>query len=132
MSVVIPYLRVNNAIELIKLYKKVFDSKVIGEILYLDQVKGFEQHKGKIGHAELRIGDSLVYLCDQLKDTSSDSDKIHFIYEMKSQEKLYRSFKLLKEEGTVYHEPKELEWCEISCFVKDKFGIEWSLYYNRK
>jgi PhnB protein len=52
-----PYLAVDDAAEAIEFYKKAFGAKERGRM---------EAPGGKIGHAELEIGDSLVMLSDAL------------------------------------------------------------------
>ncbi|RDI39066.1 VOC family protein [Aquicella lusitana] len=51
-----PYLIVNNAAKAIEFYKKLFDAK---EVMRMDQPDG------KVGHAELRIGDAKIMLADE-------------------------------------------------------------------
>jgi PhnB protein len=53
---VIPYLVVNNAAKAMEFYKKIFAAK---------EVMRMEQPDGKIGHAELKIGDSKIMLADE-------------------------------------------------------------------
>jgi PhnB protein len=55
---VIPYLVVNDGAGAIEFYKKVFDAT---------EVMRFED-KGKIGHAELRIGGGIFMLADEYPD----------------------------------------------------------------
>lgn len=52
-----PYLTVNDAARAIEFYKRAFGAK---EIMRMDGPPG------KIGHAELRIGDSVVMLADEI------------------------------------------------------------------
>lgn len=53
-----PYLIVNNAAKAIEFYKGVFDAR---EVMRFD-------HEGKIGHAEIKIGDSVIMLADEYPD----------------------------------------------------------------
>ena len=59
---VTPYLVVNNATGAIDFYKRAFGAK---EIMRMDGPPG------KIGHAELRIGDSVIMLADEMPGTST-------------------------------------------------------------
>ena len=53
----LPYLSVANAREAIAWYVDVFGASLVGEI--------FEMDDGRIGHAELQIGDGVLYLADE-------------------------------------------------------------------
>ena len=54
----IPYLSVSNASEAIAFYKKAFGAT---ETLCI-------AHEGKVGHAELAIGEARIMLCDEFPD----------------------------------------------------------------
>ena len=53
----LPYLSVANAREAIAWYTDVFGATVVGEM--------YEMDDGRIGHAELQIGDGVLYLADE-------------------------------------------------------------------
>lgn len=63
-NTVTPYLAVDDAAEAIDYYEKAFGAKERGRM---------EAPGGKIGHAELEIGDSLVMLSDALPQFSTKS-----------------------------------------------------------
>jgi PhnB protein len=63
---VTPYLAVDDAAEAIEYYKKAFGAK--------ERVR-MDTPDGKIGHAELEIGDSLVMLSDPLPQASTKPPK---------------------------------------------------------
>jgi PhnB protein len=63
-STVTPYLAVDNAAEAIEYYERAFGAKERGRM---------EAPGGKIGHAEVEIGDSLVMLSDALPQFSTKS-----------------------------------------------------------
>ena len=68
---VTPYLMVSNAVEAIEFYKKAFGAK---------EVMRFNGPNGKIGHAELQIGDSKVMLSDMMgvnQNSVSSNISIH-------------------------------------------------------
>lgn len=56
-SAALPYLAVANAREAIAWYRDAFGASVVGET--------YEMDDGRIGHAELRIGDGVLYLSDE-------------------------------------------------------------------
>ncbi len=53
---VMPYLIVNGAAKAIEFYKKVFGAK---------EIMRMADHEGRVGHAELQIGDSRICLADE-------------------------------------------------------------------
>lgn len=61
---VTPYLIMNNAADAIEFYKKIFSAK---ESMRMDQPGG------KIGHAELKIGDSKIMLADECPEMNARS-----------------------------------------------------------
>jgi PhnB protein len=63
---VTPYLAVDDAAEAIEFYKKAFGAKERGRM---------DAPDGKIGHAELEIGDSLVMLSDPFPQSSTRPPK---------------------------------------------------------
>lgn len=60
---VTPYLIVNNAAKAIDFYKKVFGAKEIARM----------EHSGKVGHAELKIGDAKIMLADEYPEMGARS-----------------------------------------------------------
>jgi PhnB protein len=63
---VTPYLVLDNAAQAIEYYKRAFGAK---EIVRMDGPPG------KIGHAELKIGDSMLMLADEMPGSSGRSPK---------------------------------------------------------
>lgn len=61
---VIPYLFVSNAKKAIEFYKKAFGAK---------EMMRMEQPAGKIGHAELKIGDARIMLSDECLEMNARS-----------------------------------------------------------
>jgi PhnB protein len=61
-----PYLIVNGAAQAIEFYKKAFGAT---ELLRMPQPGG------KIGHAEIKIGDSIIMLADEFPDVSARSPR---------------------------------------------------------
>jgi PhnB protein len=61
-----PYLVVDNAVAAIDFYKKAFGAK---EVMRMDAPGG------KVGHAEIKIGDSLIMLADEMPGSGNRSPK---------------------------------------------------------
>lgn len=132
MSEAIPYLMLHNALEAIEFYKTVFKAKEINETLFLDQFTGNSNHKEKVAHATILIGETRFFIADIVEQECLFGDQVHFVLEMDSLDILKTTFNKLAKEGTVLHDLKEMHWCALSGFVKDKFGISWSLYFGHK
>jgi PhnB protein len=65
---VTPYLIINGAAKAIEFYKKAFGAKVSLRM---------EQPKGRIGHAELKIGDSKIMLADEWPELQARGPKAY-------------------------------------------------------
>jgi PhnB protein len=61
---VTPYLTIKGAAKALDFYEKVFGAK---------EIKRIETPDGKIGHAELQIGDSMIMLADEFPDMGNKS-----------------------------------------------------------
>jgi PhnB protein len=119
---VTPYLAVDDAAEAIEFYKKVFGAKERGRM---------EAPGGKIGHAELEIGDSVVMLSDALpqfstrppKDLGGTSVSV-FMYV----EDVDAVVKQAVDAGaTVTMEIADQFWGDRFGSVQDPFGHLWSI-----
>jgi PhnB protein len=117
-----PYLAVDGAAEAIEYYKKAFGAKERGRM----DVPG-----GKIGHAELEIGDSLVMLSDALPQFSTRSPKelggtsvsVHMYVE-----DVDAVVKQAIEAGaTVTAEVADQFWGDRFGIVQDPFGHQWTI-----
>jgi PhnB protein len=63
-----PYLIINDATAAIAFYKKVFGAK---------EVVRMEHSNGKVGHAELKIGDAKIMLADECSDMDTRSPQAY-------------------------------------------------------
>jgi PhnB protein len=119
---VTPYLAVDDAAEAIEYYKKAFGAK--------ERVR-MEAPGGKIGHAELEIGDSLVMLSDALPQFSTRPPKelggtsvSVFMYA----EDVDAVVKQAVDAGaTITMEVADQFWGDRFGSVQDPFGHLWSI-----
>lgn len=117
-----PYLTLDNASEAIEFYKRAFGAK--------EQMR-MEAPGGKIGHAQLEIGDSIVMLSDAFGQSSVKSPKELggttggvFLYV----EDVDAVFKQAVEAGaTVEMEVGDQFWGDRFGSVTDPFGHHWSI-----
>ena len=129
----IPYLSfAGNCEEALKLYKDLFK----GEIVYLQRFKDAPDlkispdYEEKIMHAQLQIGDSVLYLSDTFEGgTLAKGSRVSLNINFDSAEEQRRVYDALKEGGVVEMELAETFWNSIYASVVDRFGIPWSLDY---
>lgn len=115
-----PYMGIDKAGEAIEFYKKAFGAT---------QVMRLDMPDGRVGHAELRIGDSSLMLgtpCDQMALRNPDehtSIGLHLYVE-----DVDAQFQRAVDAGaTVVSEPKDQFYGDRSASVKDPFGHLWFL-----
>ena len=115
-----PYMGIDKAGEAIAFYKKAFGAT---------QVMRLDMPDGRVGHAELRIGDSSLMLgtpCDQMALCNPDehtSIGLHLYVE-----DVDAQFQRAVDAGaTVVSEPKDQFYGDRSASVKDPFGHLWFL-----
>ncbi|QDT27773.1 Glyoxalase-like domain protein [Gimesia panareensis] len=110
---VTPYLLVEGAAKLIEFVALVFDAKT--ELI--------SYHDDKIGHASLRIGDSMLELADACEEWGATSAALHiYVPDVDS------TFQKALEAGaTCQREPADQFYGERSASVKDPFGIQWHI-----
>ena len=119
---VTPYLAVDGAAEAIEYYKKVFGAKERARM---------EAPDGKIGHAELEIGDSLVMLSDPFPQATTRSPKelggttaSVFMY-VKDVDAVVKQ--AVDAGATVTMEVADQFWGDRFGTVQDPFGHLWSI-----
>jgi PhnB protein len=119
---VTPYLTVDDAVKAIEYYKKAFGAK--------ERVR-MDTPDGKIGHAELEIGDSLVMLSDPFPQASTQPPKelggtsaSVFLY-VEDVDAVVK--KAVDAGATVTMEVADQFWGDRFGSVQDPFGHVWSI-----
>jgi PhnB protein len=117
-----PYLAVDDAAEALEYYKKAFDAKERGRM---------EAPDGKIGHAEIQIGDSLVMLSDPFPQASTRTPKelggttaSVFLYVEDVDAFVQRA---VDAGATVSMEVADQFWGDRFGTITDPFGHSWSV-----
>jgi PhnB protein len=117
-----PYLAVDDAAEAIEYYKKAFGAK--------ERVR-MDAPEGKIGHAELEIGDSLVMLSDPFPQATTRTPKelggtsaSVFLYVEDVDAVVQRA---TEEGGTITREVADQFWGDRFGAVTDPFGHVWTI-----
>lgn len=117
---VTPYMGIDNAAEAIEFYQKAFGAK---------QVMRLDMPDGKVGHAELRIGDSAIMLGSPCADMALRNPAEHtsvglhlYVNDVDAQ------YQQAIEAGALsVSEPKDQFYGDRSASVKDPFGHLWFL-----
>lgn len=119
-----PHLVVRNASEAIDFYVKAFGAEVVYRMA---------MPNGAIGHAELKIGDSLLYLADEFPDhnclsplglgITSSPVSIHLYVEDAE-----ATFKQATDAGATATMPvQKMFWGDLFGKLRDPYGHEWSI-----
>lgn len=117
-----PYLAVDDAAEAIEYYKKAFGAKERGRM---------EAPGGKIGHAELEVGDSLVMLSDALPQFSTrpptelGGTSVSVFMYVEDVDAVVKQ--AVDAGGTVTIEVADQFWGDRFGTVQDPFGHLWSI-----
>ena len=118
----IPYLAVDNAAKAIEYYKKAFAAKERARM---------DGPEGKIGHAELEIGDSVVMLADPFPDASttppSDAYSTTASIVMYVEDVDAVVTKAVDEGATIIEDVEDKFWGDRFGTIKDPFGHVWSI-----
>ena len=111
---VTPYLIVDGASKLIEFTKKAFNAE------QRDFVPGAD---GKIAHAEVKIGDSIVMLADSSPQYKSIPSMLYVYVE--DVDSVYK--KALAAGGTSVEEPNTKFYGDRNAAVRDEFGNHWGI-----
>lgn len=132
---VIPYLSFEgNGEEAIEYYKKVFDAEIIYMMRYseAEQMPVSEDYKNKLLHAQLKIGNNLIYISDAMENekiTFGNHIDVNINFDdPETLEKVYAYFE--KEAKVIHMELQDTFWQAKFASLVDKFGIGWSLNYS--
>jgi len=124
---VTPYLVVHDAAKAIDFYKRAFDAT---------EVHRMQGPDGKIGHAELRIGDSIVMLADEMSGMDTRSPQSLngtsaglFIY-TRDVDAAYNKATAAGAKAT--QPPADMFWGDRYGKLTDPFGHSWSLATHKE
>lgn len=109
---VIPYLHVNGAAKLIAFMKEVFDAQ---------EIAFYPRPDGTVGHAAVRIGDSVVELADGGQDWPAMPCALQ-VYVPDADAVYHRA---LKAGATSLVEPATQFYGDRTASVRDSFGNNW-------
>lgn len=124
---VTPYLTVNDAARALEFYKRAFGAQ---EVMRMDGPGG------KIGHAEIRVGDSLIMIADEMPGSSIRSPQSLggttggvFLY-VDDVDAVYRQAVAAGAESEA--QPTDMFWGDRYGRLKDPFGHSWSVATHKE
>lgn len=124
---VTPYLTVHNAAQAIDFYKAAFDATELNRMA---------ASHGKIAHAELKIGDSVIMLADEMPGSDCRSPQALggtscgvFLY-VKDVDAVYNKAVAAGAKSTM--PPADMFWGDRYGKVADPFGHSWSLATHKE
>jgi PhnB protein len=124
---VTPYLTVNDAARAIDFYKRAFGAQ---------ETVRMQGPPGKIGHAELKIGDSIVMLADEMPGSGSRSPQslggstVNIFLYVKDVDS---AFKQAVNAGAKVEAPlADMFWGDRYGKLSDPFGHSWSLATHKE
>lgn len=115
----------NNAAEVIKTYKEVFNARVINEYHFDEHMTSDKSLVGRVFHAELHIGDLNLYLAYTNVDPSFDSLK--FVVEIADETEARSYFERLVRHGEKKSDFVKMTYGPKIASARDKFGIRWDI-----
>jgi PhnB protein len=139
MSTINPYLNfAGNTEEAFNFYKSIFGGDFLMLQRYSD-VQGADQMppgvKDKIMHVSLRIGDNILMAsdaCEELGYSVTQGNNFYVCLNPDSKEEADRIFNALAEGGKVEMPIQDMFWGAYWGSVKDKFGIQWMVNYDKR
>jgi len=124
---VTPYLTVNDASRAIDFYKRAFGAQ---------ETVRMQGPPGKIGHAELKIGDSIVMLADEMPGSGSRSPQslggstVNIFLYVKDVDAAFRQ--AINAGAKAETQPADMFWGDRYGKLSDPFGHSWSLATHKE
>lgn len=115
-----PYLHVRGAAQAIDFYKQAFNAV---------EIMRFPQPDGRIGHAELRMGDSVMMLADEVPERGIHSpahfggSAVSLVMYVEDCDAVYRQ--ALAAGAKSLREPADQFYGDRGAGVEDPFGFQW-------
>lgn len=113
-STITPYLIVDGAEKLIEFIENVFDGTLVMKM---------QDESGKIGHAEMKVGDSMLMLADAGEEWKPTQVMLHLYVE--DSDSIYQ--KALDAGAVSVKEPADQFYGDRNSAVKDAFGNFWGI-----
>lgn len=124
---VTPYLTTHNATQAIEFYKRAFGAQELGKLPMPD---------GKIGHAELRIGNSIVMLADEFPQAGNQSPQslkgtsVGLALYVENVDEVFE--RAVKAGATVKEPVMDKFWGDRAGTLVDPFGHKWTILTHQE
>lgn len=115
----------DKAEEAIETYQSIFEAKVINQYKFEEGMTENPALLGKIFHAELKIGDLNIYLCDT--DQNASFESIKFVIETSDKDLAQVYFSKLSKHGRIIQDFTKMPYGPTIGEAIDKFGIKWDI-----
>jgi len=115
----------DKAEEAIETYQSIFEAKVINQYKFEEGMTENPALLGKIFHAELKIGDLNLYLCDT--DQNASFESIKFVIETSDKDLAQAHFSKLSKHGRIIQDFTKMPYGPTIGEAIDKFGIKWDI-----
>ncbi|MCE7737447.1 MAG: glyoxalase/bleomycin resistance/extradiol dioxygenase family protein [Candidatus Heimdallarchaeota archaeon] len=133
----IPYLTVDNALDAIELYKKIFDAKERTR-MPITKEQGIDfglpddyNYDRATMHAEVLIGDAPVYMSDNLSQTKFGNSNVQVLIECESQEQIEKWYAAAEVAGCEITMKLEKQfWGAFFASFKDPFDVGWQMNFQ--
>ena len=122
-----PYIAYNgNCKDAIEFYKTALDGKVLFVQKLGDSPMQDMGPAEKIMRCSLKVGDSVVMMCDDMRPTPNDGrGNISLAIGLSDPARAKQIFEKLATAGTVVMPIEKTYWAEAFGVLKDKFGVTW-------
>jgi PhnB protein len=115
----------DKAEEAIETYQSIFEAKVINQYKFEEGMTENPDLLGKIFHAELKIGDLNLFLCDT--DQNASFESIKFVLEIRDEDQAHALFSKLSTHGKIIQNFTKMPYGPTIGEAIDKFGIKWDI-----
>ena len=128
-NTIIPHLVVKGAAEAIEFYKRAFGAKEMGRMPFPGS-----DGQVKIGHADLQIGDSRVFLADEFPEqgATAPSGKSPVTIHLYVTDTDATFNKAVEEGATATMPPADMFWGDRYAKLVDPFGHSWSIATHKE
>ncbi|WP_197969899.1 VOC family protein [Mesobacillus harenae] len=124
-----PYIFIENCSEAMEFYKDALGGE-IKKVQLADNIEQFKGHEGKVLHAELLVGDSVIHFSD-LFGTMTHGNLVKITLECESETEIRHVYEALLSGGQAEVELQNTFWGAIHANVTDKHGVGWLLNYQK-
>ncbi len=132
-----PYLQVTNGKRAIEQYKEIFNAELIEHQAFSKEIgKEFGlpedfDYEDSTMHAELKIGDSSLYLSDNTNLQQELSNNVEIVLDLDSKEKIDTIYSKVQELNLkIKMELQKTFWGAFYARFEDEFGIGWQLNFT--